>query len=226
MHSAERREMGTAGDLWEPVEETFAVFFPNNIVGLVRSTTSAPSHAALARWLNRFIRPAGYGSNAWWFAQPIIDEDRYLQIRQMDEVSTATFAVRPENIEGLDGMVPALFNGAFGYDSGIRMEVKLTAARGRAGSEDRGRMLELAQEAAVLHGEGVPMERATVRARREAGGLIEEINLLEHRLTKSVDIPIRADGGGRSLSQEIIVGEIHTAFGELEESLQAAIGHQ
>ncbi|WP_172651081.1 hypothetical protein [Rhodococcus opacus] len=216
--------MATLGSEWEPVEETFVRFFTNNIVGLVRSTNSAPTHAALARWLNRYAKPSGYGNNATWFAQPIIDEDRYLALRQMGEVTTSTFAVKAATVRQNRGMLGGMFDQFLDYEEGLRIEVHMSAGRGRPAQENRERMLDMAREAANLHAEGVPFDRAVVRARPDGGGTVETINLLEHKLTKQFEVPVGGDDGPRSLSEQLIFGEIRTAFSSMQEALQDAIG--
>ncbi|KHJ74173.1 hypothetical protein [Rhodococcus sp. Chr-9] len=220
----ERAEMQTLGNEWEPVEETFVRFFSNNIVGLVRSTNSAPTHAALAQWLNQHCRPAGYGQAARWFAQPIVDEERYLALQEMGEVTSATFAVKPATIRDRRGMLGGMFDRYFDYEDGLRVEVHVSAGRGRPAQENRARMLDMARDAADLHSRGVPFDRAVVNARPLEGGRVEVINLLEHKLTKSFEIEVGGDGATRSLPEVRIFAEIQNAFVSMQEALQDAIG--
>jgi hypothetical protein len=220
----ERAEMRTLGTEWEPVEETFVRFFPNNIVGLVRSTNSAPTHAALARWLNTHARPAGHGQHATWFAQPIVDEDRYRAIRELGEVTWSSFAVKPATVAARRGMLGGMFDEYLDYSEGLRVEIKVSAGRGRAAEANKERMLHMAQEATELYEEGVPFERAIVRGRPQGGGALEEINLLEHKLTAKFEIPVGEANGSRSLSEQVVFGEIQRGYVEMSEQLQDAIG--
>ncbi|MDI9947020.1 hypothetical protein [Rhodococcus sp. IEGM 1302] len=222
----ERAEMETRGNEWEPVEETFVRFFANNIIGLVRSTNSAPTHAALARWLNKTARPRGHGPNATWFALPIVDEDRYLALRDMGEVTTSTFAVKPNTIPDRPGLLGGIFDRFFDYEDGLRIEVHITAGRGRPAQRNRERMLDMAREAAALHEQGVPFERAVVNARPADGGLVEVIDLLEHKLTKKFEVTFGGDDGVRSLSEQVVFSQIRSSYLAMEESLQNAIGLQ
>lgn len=82
----------------EVVEETFVSFFANNIIGLVRSTTSAPSHAAVGAWLNVVAPPRFAGADARWHVVPIIDPDKYREIVEANEVTSVVFAMKPEDL--------------------------------------------------------------------------------------------------------------------------------
>lgn len=220
----ERREMELSGTDWEPVEESFVVFFPNNIIGMVRSTNSAPTHAAVARWVNEFCRPTGQDRGAYWRSKPIIDEEKYRQIVEMGgTASSVTFAVRPATIS-TRGLLSGLFDGISDKQSGLKIEVKVTADRGHAGDAARRDILGMAIEGVDLHENGFPFEKAKTTFKPSNGGRTEEIDFLEHKLTRQVEIPVTKVGTARSLSESVILREIRTAFTEMQHELHASIG--
>jgi hypothetical protein len=206
----------------EPVEETFVSFFGNNVVGLVLSTLSAPSHVAVAAWLNEVAPPRFSGPDALWHAVPIVDPDKYLQIADAREATSVTFALKPDN-------VPAQYESLLGgflaegrqYGHGVRIEVKVTAGRGRPGESSRDSVLRLARDIAGMHTDGVDLEKAQASVRRVYGEAIEPIDILHHRLAREVEIPVTT---GRSLDQASVFRESRAAYTALRGEILAAIG--
>lgn len=206
----------------EPVEETFVSFLPNNVVGLVQSTISAPSHAAVAAWLNKVAAPDFEGADAKWHVVPIVDPDKYRAIEDAAEATSVTFALKPDNVPG--GYEPLL--GGFltegqQYGHGVRIEVKVTAGRGRPGESSRDATKRLARGLVGMHDAGVDLEKAQANIRRVYGEAVEPIDILHHRLAREVKIPVTT---GRSLDQTAVFRETRVAYRELQEEILAAIG--
>lgn len=206
----------------EPVEETYVSFFPNNVVGLVSSTTSAPSHVAVAAWLNEVAPPTFHEPQALWHATPIIDPDKYQEILNAVEATSVTFAVKPQNIPVSEqGLLGALVDQAMEIGHGVRIEVKVSAGRGRPGEMSRSAVLGLARRLVGLHQEGVDLEKAQASVRRAYGEAVEPIDLLQHRLARVAEIPIT---DGRSLDEAVVLAESRVAYNSMRDEIAAAIG--
>lgn len=204
------------------VEETFVSFFANNVVGIVQSTISAPSHVAVAAWLNEVAQPSFAGASARWHAVPIVDAEKYREIADADEVTSVTFALKPEDIPAGSGTVLGGFlTEGRDYGHGVRIEVKISTGRGRPGESAKGAIKRVARGLAGMHDEGVDLEKAQATVRRVYGEAVQPIDILHHRLARSADIPITQ---GRSLNQTAVFTETRVAYQTLRESILAAIG--
>ncbi|PZT94663.1 MAG: hypothetical protein DI630_25560 [Gordonia sp. (in: high G+C Gram-positive bacteria)] len=205
----------------EPVEETFVVFFSNNVIGIVRSSLSAPSHAAVAAWLTRVAPPpASAGVAAQWVAKPVIDPEKYQAILNATSISAAEFALKPEQVSIDSGIVHSLINGATGMSDGLRIEVRLTARRGRPGERARDDIRDLATELVSLHEEGEALDKAKVTIKELGESASEQIDLMNHRITTSVPITVNSD---RSLDEPSVISSIRVAYSDLRERIAASI---
>lgn len=219
--TSERSDLPVDAD-HEPVEEAFVSFFPNNVVGIVLSTISAPSHVAVATWLNEVAPPRFAGQDALWHAVPIVDRAKYEAIADAREVTSVTFALKPDNVSAADGTVLGGFlTEGRQYGHGVRIEVKITAGRGRPGESSRDAAHRLARDLVGMHTDGVDLEKAQANVRRAYGEAIEPIDILHHRLAREVSIPVT---DGRSLDQASVFRETRSAYRDLEADILAAIG--
>jgi len=206
----------------EPVEETFVSFFANNVIGLVLSTISAPSHAAVATWLNTVAAPRFAGTDALWHATPIVDPEKYQLIAEAQEVTSVTFALKPDNVPaGSGSLLAGLITEGRQFGHGVRIEVKLTAGRGRPGEASRESLVRVARDVVGLRTEGVNLEKAQAKIRRTYGSAVEPVDILNHRLAREVDIPVTS---GRSLDSAAVFAETRTAYADMRDDLRAAIG--
>lgn len=206
----------------EVVEETFVSFFPNNVVGLVLSTNSAPSHAAVATWLNEVAAPTFAGQEARWHAVPIVDPEKYRQIAEASEVTSVTFALKPENIPAdYESLLGGFLTEGQDYGHGVRVEVKVSGGRGRPGETAREAIKRLARGLVGMRDDGVDLEKARASIRRVYGDALEPIDILHHRLARSVDIPVT---DGHSLDQAAVFRETRAAYQVLADEIRAAIG--
>ncbi|MDJ0006466.1 DUF6731 family protein [Gordonia alkanivorans] len=205
----------------EPVEETFFATFPRNVIGIVRSSQSSPSHAAIAAWLTKTLPPPQVNGGEKWVAKAIVDPDQYRAIADAETVSSVDFSVKPENIPGEEGLIHALINGAFGFSDGIFVEVRLRARRGKPGERARDDIRDVADELVQLHESGVPLEAAKVGIKRVGETVTEVIDLLNHRITTREDIELLDDA---SLDEDAVVAHIRSAYVTLQEQIAGAIG--
>ncbi|SKE18066.1 Uncharacterised protein [Mycobacteroides abscessus subsp. abscessus] len=72
-----------------------------------------------------------------------------------------------------------------------------------------------------MRDKGVDLEKAQAKVRQVYGDAIEPIDMLHHRLARSVDIPVT---DGRSLDQAAVFRETRSAYRDLADEIKAAIG--
>lgn len=218
----QRQAMKTRGEDWEPTEESFVRFYENNIFGLLRTSQSAPSHAAVAAYLNHARQPSSR-----WFAKPVVAKDRYERLSEMRGVSSVSVAARPKDVsDPRSSMVRDLLGLGTRLSEDVRIEVKITAARGASGGEDRDALLGTALS--LLDDLNGPdgthsVEKAKVSALPVSGGPTEVIDLIEQRLTRAVLIPITSMAS-RVLDEAVAMSSIEEAYGELRDELRSAVG--
>ncbi|NLU61374.1 hypothetical protein HCA61_03750 [Rhodococcus sp. HNM0563] len=218
--SNKRAPLLTNGDSWEVIEESFVAFFEHNVVGMVSSNQSAPSHAALAGWLNRTVQP-----QERYYAKPIVSREMYHRLSEMRGVSLATFALKPSNASGqASGLLGSMLGAVEGIGPGVRVELRVVAGKSRDKPESR-RLLEETLEINGLLREGNPfgIEKAVVNGIPANGGSVEPINLIEQRLTMDREVLI-AKEEGKGLDETSAIDAIREAEDHLRDQLHAAIG--
>lgn len=217
-----RAPLLTRGDSWEVIEESFVAFFNHNVVGMVTSSQSAPSHAALAGWLNRAVQPHGHR----YYAKPIVSREMYHRLLDMRGVSLATFALRPNNAaRQAHGLLGSMVEAAAGIGPGVRVELRVVAGKSKAKEEESRRLLAETLEIGGMLRDGnqFGVEKAVVNGIPDAGGPVEPINLIEQRLTMDREVLI-AKEAGKGLDESSAINAIREAEGHLRDELHAAIG--
>lgn len=219
--SNERAPLHTRGESWEVIEESFVGFFDHNVVGMVSSNQSAPSHAALAGWLNRTVQPQGLR----YYAKPIVSREMYHRLSEMRGVSLATFALKPNNAaQQAPGLLRSMIEAVTDIGPGVRVELRVVAGKSRDKPES-GRLLAQTLEINDFIREGNPfgIEKAVVNGIPADGGAVEPINLIEQRLTMDREVLI-AKEKGKGLDEASAVEAIREAENHLRDELHAAIG--
>ncbi|AKP57826.1 hypothetical protein MAUC22_09380 [Mycobacteroides abscessus UC22] len=151
-----------------------------------------------------------------------MDPEKYLEIADASEVTSVTFAVKPENVPAsYESLLGGFLTEGQGYGHGIRIEVKISTGRGRPGETALAAMSRLARGIAGMRDKGVDLEKAQAKVRQVYGDAIEPIDMLHHRLARSVDIPVT---DGRSLDQAAVFRETRSAYRDLADEIKAAIG--
>ena len=217
----QRAPLLTKGASWEVIEESFVAFFEHNIVRMVSSNQSAPSHSAVAGWLNRTIQPQSFR----YYTKPIVSREMYHRLAEMRGVSLATFALKPSNAtRQAPGLLQSMMAAVEGIGPGVRVELRVVAGRGKDKPESR-RLLDETLEINALLREGNPygVEKAVVNGIPADGGSVEPINLIEQRLTIDREILI-AEEQGKGLDEASAIEAIHEAENHLRDELHAAIG--
>lgn len=228
--SNSRKSMRTDGGQWQPAEESFAVFFDHNVFGLLRTSTAAPSHVAVAKWMTNCSPPQDrHNPGSQWLAQPVVNETIWEELRRDGrEFNSIDFVLRPEEAPAMgSSMVGSFARSIAGpYDEGVEIEVKIRAGRRRGADHNRDRNAYEAQElfeASAANPDFIKSARAFVRP--PGGGKQEEIDLIHQRIAQSVEIPIpRTDEDGEDLAT-IAAAEIRRAYNDLRSEIQRLVGH-
>lgn len=216
----ERKSMRTDGAGWQPAEESFAVFFEDNVFGLLRTSNSAPSHTAVANWLSHFSPPRVRQSpGSRWHAKPVVNESVWDELRDSGrEINVVDFTLRPDDAPPLPGNVigSCIREIRGGYHEGV--EIKLTIRAGRSRGADHNRSQNYAEIQSILEADGPEhsfVKSAKAMVQPPGGGAQEEIDLLHQRIAKTVDIPVpESDPEGVELGV-IAASEIRRAYGEM-----------
>lgn len=214
--TGERKMMKSSGDEWDPAEETVAVFFDRNIFGILNTGRGAPTHAAVATWLNFFSPPKVRDSKLRWVAKPIARDDIYKAVLEAKDaqITQSVFTVMPKDLSDQDlGLLGLTRDFFWESPEGLRVTVTLQAGTGagrRRNSEEIGNRVD-----EVFN--RVELEKARVNAKID-GGKTRVFNLLEEKITHSVEIPASAFASGDQFAQ-IADGEIRLAYGELKDIL-------
>ncbi|MEJ9078805.1 hypothetical protein WKY82_10320 [Gordonia malaquae] len=201
----------------EPIEETFVVFCPNGIIGILRSSGSAPHPAAVAVWLTaRFHGPDPSDGDSRWGIEPLIHPNTLRQISEV-EPSRLTLRVPAENAGLLsEGAYYRQFlSGVFGLQRGMHLEITISARRGDVGVDSR-HQLHDALESALPDLE--VFDKAVLVAARPGEASKEPINLLKDRMATKVVIPVK----DRALDIASVIASIVTAYNDHRDELDAA----
>lgn len=225
--TGQRKSMTTDGDDWHPSEESFAVFFERNVFGLLRISTAAPTHAAVARWLNR-ASPwrDNRGVPRYFKAVPVVDPDILQRIRDRGGVITsADFAFEPQSVPDDP---PSLFAqlGRFvgnSYDDGVIMEVGVKAGRRRGAQANRERLdWDTMQVLEADQGHGF-LRRAKGTYKPADGGPQEPFDMLGEKLAVKSEIQIPSnDPEGWALATNAAAA-IRSAYSAARERLDSLV---
>ncbi|WP_211438937.1 hypothetical protein [Corynebacterium glutamicum] len=211
-----RRTMRNSGDDFDPAEETVVVFFERNIFGTLNTGQGAPSHAAVAAWLNTYSRPAIGDSLHSWSAKQITREDIYnAVIKQKNmSVTASTFTVEPGLLEEEDlGILGILSDYIFDPDSGLTMKISLQAGRTKKKHQNAQYIEEKVDE--IMN--SVPVKGASVRAKTEDGPQ-RAFNLLSESVTHKIAISHRAFESEEDFI-DVANREIRSAYAEMSNIL-------
>lgn len=185
-----RRTMKNSGADFDPAEETVVVFFERNIFGTLSTGQGAPSHAAVASWLNRYSRPASDDNQHLWSAKPITREDIYNAVikQQNMTITASTFTVEPGLLGREDmGVLGIVADHIFGSDTGLTLKVSLQAGRKRQKHQNSQYIEEKVEKVMA----SVPVKGATIRAKTENGPQ-RAFNLLSDSVTHKVAVSSEA----------------------------------
>lgn len=211
-----RQTMKNSGDEWDPAEETVVVFFERNIFGTLNTGLGAPTHTAVANWLNRYSPPASNDLKYRWLAKPIARDDVYQSVikeRKM-QITQSTFTVFPEELTERDLSILGIAKDAvWGKNDGLELTLTLQAGRGNSRARNAQEIGNQVDD--VL--QNLDVKRARVNA-KAPGGKTRTFDLLESHMTHSVDIPVSALEDGDRFAQ-VANTEIRRAFDELRDLL-------
>lgn len=214
--TGERKTMKNSGEEWDPAEETVAVFFGRNIFGILNTGRGAPSHAAVATWLNYFSPPKKTDNQLRWKAKPIARDDIYETVLKAKnaQITQSTFTVMPGQISDRDlGIIGLARDFFWDNPEGLKVTVTLQAGKGEGRSHNAEEIGNRVED--VL--DGVDLDKARVSAKID-GGKTRVFDLLENKIAHHVDIPIGAFADGEKFAQ-IANQEIRAAYQEIAESL-------
>ncbi|MGP5725878.1 hypothetical protein ACTXOR_08820 [Arthrobacter rhombi] len=190
------QSMELAGAGWDPVDNLYIWFCPfGNMFATLAESNSSPRAGIFAAWLSKVLadlaplKPNADGSSRDLFAEPVIDKDR---IGIMDTVH----GLRNMTVAGHVGQtsVPArgiaqMFGGQSTVQGALRVEVKVSLVRGISGEDDQEQLKGIFDH--LYSDRAGDVLKAQVTTAPEDELPATEIDLLNHRLTRSTKIPLR-----------------------------------
>lgn len=209
--------MHTSGDNYSPAEETIIVFFERNIFGILRSSQAAPSHAAVAYWLNKFNPPQVLSVNKRWKASPIVRKDIYNSVikKKGMKISEATVKIEPRYLADADfGVIDSLQDMLGHKEHGFTIAVTMQAGPQRL--KQNVSTLEETVEKALNHKDQT--EKISVKAKPKDGRQ-RVFNLLEDHVTYKIDLDRAVFETEGSDFQRIAIAEISSAYNSMKDVL-------
>lgn len=215
-----RRQLKTSGPHWDAAEESVYVFFDRNIVGMIMTNIGAPSHSALASWLDKHAPIDENDANRRWRAVPVVRRGVYEEVikKRNMEVMGATFAFKPNEIEDPNaGIINVLLDRFTNTTPGLSVEIKISAGRYKNNSENSRYIVGELEE--VLDDDKA--NRIKLKA-KESGGRAREFDLIEDDIAYRVDLDRDALNEADTLAP-VANEEIRTGFEKMSELLLKAV---
>lgn len=213
--------MQTSGEGYSPAEETIVAFFERNMFGIVRSSQAAPSHAAVASWLNEVWTTRNAKTDFRWKASPIVREDMYNSVIKAKgmKITEATVKVEPRNLANADfGVLDALTGMLGGKEHGFSMAVTFQAGPHRR--PENISLIEDTVEKALKHKELA--QKISVKAKPNSGRQ-KVFDLLEDRVTCKVDLDRELFEAEAPQLQGQALKEIYKAYDSLSDILRERV---
>ncbi|RSZ66020.1 hypothetical protein EAH68_00205 [Corynebacterium hylobatis] len=215
-----RRQLKTSGPNWDAAEESIYVFFGRNLFGMIMTNIGAPSHSALASWLDVYAPIDENNLNRRWKAVPVVRKGVYEEVikKRNMEVTGATFAFKPNEIEDPNaGIINVLLDRFTNTTSGLSIEIKISAGRYKNNSANSKYIVGELEEV-LSDGKA---ERIKLKA-KESGGRAREFDLIEDSIAYRVDLDRDALNKADTLAP-VANEEIRTGFEKMSELLLKAV---
>ena len=185
------------------VETSLVAFLPaKNVVGMILGSTSSPSHAALAEWIDMLkingkrLIPEGQGSLR---AEPALSKSQQQRLGSADGVSKASIRVSTSKADqlaeaGAEDIATTLRNLGQTYGN-LFVTITLAIPRGKANEKARRELKEEAERfrSVSSHAEAVSATLVTYDA--EARAHSEEVNFVSQRITMTKTVPLTGTDG-------------------------------
>lgn len=209
--TGERKTMKTSGADYDPAEETIVVFFGRNIFGMLSTGQGAPSHTAVAAWLNTHM-PCQLNPAYKWCASSITRKDIYesvIKAKKM-QVVESTFKVEPKDLSPQDyGTLGMLANKFFDMDDGF--SIKITFQAGRQRPPKNTKAIERMVDEGLKRG---CSKKVSIKAKGDTGRQ-QIFDLLEDHVTYQVALDHQLFQGTSTEFLQVASSEIKHAYSEL-----------
>ncbi|MDU0478377.1 hypothetical protein QVA66_03875 [Staphylococcus chromogenes] len=212
-----RKTMQNSGADFDPAEESVVVFFDRNIFAMLSTGQGAPSHAALASWLNYYAPVTRTDLSQRWQATPIIRNDVYhtlIKPKNMS-ISSSTFEIKPSEIDendyGFLGIRPDI---ARNLDDECTVGIVIKSGRSAESKRRNASEIERRVDDVLNH---MHPRKAKITAKPEDGKQ-RIFNLIESKLTHQTGISYEAFDTQHDFA-ETANRELRDAFQEMRDIL-------
>jgi hypothetical protein len=203
-------------------ETSHIAFFPSNIVGMIRTTTT-PGAGNFEQWLNKM---GVFGNPDPFAVVPLSRVSPQQRIAEIEEARGVKVRMRSTMGHAIAGRAPRLsrvvdaLHEEFGA---VQVEMRVYLPRGASrGAEEEAIMTE-ASGLISLNADGSDaIESARLSYISTETEKMEEFNILSDKLADKVEVQV-VDGDGRSTRRASAAKAMQQAYNRLETELQAAV---
>lgn len=218
-----RKTMQNSAEDFDPAEETIVVFFERNIFGVLSTGVGAPSHSAVASWLNKFSRPNQTDASHTWRAAQITRDDIYSSVIKQKgmKVTSSSFSAKADSLRREDYGILGLIADRFTNTAdGFTIEITMRAGRMK-GREQNTQYIEESVDKIIDTLPSSELTKAKVTAKGSSGPQ-RAFDILSDSVTHKIAIPSAVfdnDADFVSVSNK----EIRSAYSELRDVILGQI---
>src|SRR6266545_4962444 len=200
------------------IETSNAVFYPRNVVGLMRGSTSAPTTTALEDWVNglRLLTTEVE-------IRPLVRHSALTKLRNTQEARSIRIKVNSSAADALESTAPRLASmtrEARRRFGDVIVEMIIQVPRG--GTHDREGSAILAEGLGLVEARPY-LAKAQMRYLDPYLEKVQQIDFLRDRLATKMAVELR-DEGGRPVRNSSAVDAIMEAYAKLRDELALAVG--
>lgn len=209
------------------VETTIVVFLPEkNLVGIIRGSTSSPTHTALAEWLDH-LKISGKrlvpNEKQSLVAEPATAKSQSKKLAQADGVSMASVRMSTNKANQLEAVGATTLANTLKtlkktYGN-IFVTITLRVPSGNANAAAREELKREALRLEAVAGSAEAVSATLVTYDQESRAHSEEVNFVSQRITTKTQVPLTGDDGEpirNGSAVRAILRAAHTLRGDLD----------
>lgn len=185
------------------VETSLIAFLPDkNVLGMILGSTSSPTHAALAEWIDmlkingKHLIPEEQG---WLRAEPALSKSQQRRLGSADGVSKASIRISTSKADqlaeaGAEDIATTLRNLGQTYGN-LFVTITLAIPRGKANDKARRELKQEAERFRSVSSQAEAVSATLVTYDAESRAHSEEVNFVSQRITMTKTVPLTGSDG-------------------------------
>lgn len=210
------------------VETTIVVFLPKkNIFGMIKGSTSSPSHSAVAEWIDH-LQVNGkrlMKDGLLVVAEPALSQEARKQLNSSDGVAVASVRINTGKAQDLEdagsGLAETIKSLKSTYGD-IIVTVTMRVPRGKAHDAARKELRNETLRLQKVAGVAESLSASLVHYDAEAKAHQDEVNFISQRITASTSVPLTGNDG-MPIRNESAVRAIIKAATDMRAELDSVI---